>query len=104
METVVWIAPAIFASCASCSAPHRVLTAAALPCPDRGAAGLSELTSRTVRDKFARLGQTATVLGLESAEEAADLVGDGAAAWRLTAADVRQALSQRVEFDAADRI
>jgi len=27
-------------------------------------------------------------------------VGDGAAAWRLTVADARQALSQRVEFSA----
>jgi hypothetical protein len=52
-----------------------------------------------VRDKFARLGQTATVLGLESVEEAAELAGAGAAAgWRLSAAEVRQALAQRVEF------
>jgi hypothetical protein len=31
-------------------------------------------------------------------EEAADLVADGSSAWRLSDADVRQALAQRVEF------
>ena len=64
------------------------------------AAGLSELTSRTVRDKFARLGQTATVLGLESVEEAVELAGESAAGWRLTPAEVRQAMAQRVEWAA----
>jgi hypothetical protein len=64
--------------------------------------GLSDLSSRSVREKFARLQQTATVLGLESADEAAELVSDGAVgAWRLSPLDVRQALSQRVEFTPA---
>ena len=61
--------------------------------------GLSEVSARSVREKFARLQQTATVLGLESAEEAAELMSDGAVtAWRLSPLDMRQALSQRVEF------
>jgi hypothetical protein len=63
--------------------------------------GLSDLSSRSVREKFAKLRQTATVLGLESAEEAAELVSDGDVAWRLSPLDVRQALSQRVEFSPA---
>ena len=65
------------------------------------AVGLSDVTTRSVREKFARLQQTATVLGLESAEEAAELMSDGAVAWRLSSLDVRQALSQRTEFTPA---
>ena len=53
-----------------------------------------------MRDKFARLGQTATVLGVECVEEAAELASEGAAGWRLSAADVRQAMGQRVEWSA----
>lgn len=60
--------------------------------------GLSEMTSRSVREQFARLQQTATVLGVETAEEASELLGDAAVGWRLSSLDVRQALSQRVEF------
>ena len=41
------------------------------------------------------------MLGLESADEAAELVSDGAVGWRLSSLDVRQALSQRVEFTPA---
>jgi conserved oligomeric Golgi complex subunit 4 len=63
--------------------------------------GLSELTSRSVRDKFARLQQTATVLGVESVEEASELASVGAGAWRLSSLDVRQALSQRVDLNAS---
>lgn len=63
--------------------------------------GLSDMSTRSVREKFAQLQQTATVLGLESADEAAELVSDGAVAWRLSPLDVRQALSQRVEFTPA---
>jgi hypothetical protein len=63
--------------------------------------GLSDMSTRSVREKFSRLQQTATVLGLESADEAAELVSDGAVAWRLSPLDVRQALSQRLEFTPA---
>lgn len=61
---------------------------------------LSDITQRTVRDKFARLTQMATVLGLEQAREILDYWGDnsGAMTWRLTEADVRQVLSLRVDF------
>ena len=65
------------------------------------AVGLSDVSSRSVREKFARLQQTATVLGLESADEAEELMSDGAVSWRLSSLDVRQALSQRVEFTSA---
>ncbi|PSC72320.1 conserved oligomeric Golgi complex subunit 4 isoform B [Micractinium conductrix] len=61
--------------------------------------GLSDVTARTVRDKFARLSQMATLLTLESVSEVLDYWGDaGAIAWRLTDGDVRQTLSQRVDF------
>ena len=63
------------------------------------AGGLSDLTSRSVRDKFARLSQVATVLALESVGELLDYWGDAATvAWRLSEADVRQVLAQRVDF------
>lgn len=60
--------------------------------------GFSEVTSRTIRDRFARLQQTATILGVESAEEAMELASSGAGAWRLGSLEVRQALSQRVDL------
>lgn len=52
---------------------------------------LSEQTARTVRDKFARLTQMATVLNVETAEEVLDFWGDnaGAITWRLTSVEVR---------------
>jgi hypothetical protein len=57
------------------------------------------VTSRTVRDKFARLSQMATVLALEGVGEMLDFWGDsGAIAWRITEGDVRALLAQRVEF------
>lgn len=67
------------------------------------AGGLSELTSRTVRDKFARLSQMATILTLESVREILDYWGDSATvAWRLTENDVRSVLAQRVDFAPED--
>ncbi|KAL4441200.1 hypothetical protein ABPG77_011437 [Micractinium sp. CCAP 211/92] len=61
--------------------------------------GLSDMTTRTVRDKFARLSQMATLLTLETVGEVLDYWGDaGAIAWRLTDNDVRQTLSQRIDF------
>ena len=61
---------------------------------------LSGLTQRTVRDKFARLTQLATVLNLEAPEEILDYWGDnaGALTWRLSTAEVRRALGLRVDF------
>jgi hypothetical protein len=62
--------------------------------------GLSGLTPRTVRDKFARLSQIASCVGLEAPEEILDYWGDnaGALTWRLTPAEVRRALALRVDF------
>lgn len=63
--------------------------------------GLSEVTSKSMRDKFSRLQQTATVLGLETVSEASELVRDVAVSWRLTSLDIRQTLGLRVEFSQA---
>ena len=62
--------------------------------------GLSGLAPRTVRDKFARLTQIASCLGLEAPEEILDYWGDnaGAVTWRLQPAEVRRALGLRLEF------
>lgn len=61
---------------------------------------LSEMTSRTVRDKFARLNQMGIVLSLESVEEFLDYWGDdtGHITWRLTPAEVKGILAQRSDF------
>lgn len=61
---------------------------------------LSEMTSKTVRDKFARLSQMAIILSLENVEEMLDYWGDnaGSVTWRLTPAEVRALLSQRADF------
>jgi hypothetical protein len=65
--------------------------------------GLSDLTQTSMRDKFSRLQQLATVLGVETAAEAADLVGDSLlVSWKLTSLDVRQALAQRIDFSQQD--
>lgn len=69
--------------------------------------GLQELTTRTVRDKLARLSQMALLLGLESVDEVLDYWTPGAGGagggeaggagitWRLSAAEVRAVLLQR---------
>jgi hypothetical protein len=46
----------------------------------------------------------ATILGLESCHEILDYWGDnsGSITWRLTEADVRQVLSQRVDFQRSE--
>ncbi|GJP70101.1 hypothetical protein CLOP_g1086 [Closterium sp. NIES-67] len=61
---------------------------------------LSALTSRSVRDKFARLTQIATVLNLEKVAEILDYWGDNAGpmTWRLSPAEVKRVLGQRVDF------
>ncbi|KAF8060573.1 COG4 [Scenedesmus sp. PABB004] len=63
-------------------------------------AAAGELTTRPVRDKFARLTQMAIVLSLESVEEFLDYWGDdtGHITWRLTPSEVRGVLGQRPDF------
>lgn len=58
---------------------------------------LSSVTSWSVRDKFARLTQIATVLNLERVNEISDYWGvdSGALPWRLTPSDIRQIMSLR---------
>lgn len=60
----------------------------------------SGLTQRTVRDKFARLTQMATVLNLEKVSEILDFWGEnsGPMTWRLTPAEVRRVLGLRIDF------
>eukprot|EP00249_Psilotum_nudum_P021597 c28167_g1_i1 orf=66-2351(+) len=60
----------------------------------------SAMTQRTVRDKFARLTQMATILNLEKVSEILDYWGEnsGPMTWRLTPAEVRRILSLRVDF------
>lgn len=58
--------------------------------------GLSELCEKSVRDRFGRLGQLATVLGVESVEEAADLIGDQLLS--LSELDVKAALMKRADL------
>ncbi|KAI8101797.1 hypothetical protein M9434_006863 [Picochlorum sp. BPE23] len=64
--------------------------------------GLSESTTVSMRDKFSRLQQIATVLGVETAAEATDLIGDSNIAWKLTSLDVRQMLNLRIDFSQSD--
>lgn len=60
----------------------------------------SGITQRTVRDKFARLTQMATILNLEKVSEILDYWGENAGpmTWRLTPAEARRILSLRVDF------
>eukprot|EP00897_Mesotaenium_endlicherianum_P006163 jgi/Mesen1/5575/ME000281S04641 len=60
----------------------------------------SAMTPRTVRDKFARLTQMATILNLEKVSEILDYWGEnsGPMTWRLTPAEVRRVLGLRVDF------
>ncbi|OXU30301.1 hypothetical protein TSAR_016718 [Trichomalopsis sarcophagae] len=63
---------------------------------------LATATSWSVRDKFARLLQMATILSIEKIEELADYCGADAIAWRLTPAEVRKILALRTDFRAED--
>lgn len=67
-------------------------------------AGFTDLTQRTVRDKFARLSQMATVLSLEEVREIGEYWGEGKASvtWRLSSADVKQVLMLRKDFRPQD--
>ncbi|XP_068722014.1 conserved oligomeric Golgi complex subunit 4-like isoform X2 [Montipora capricornis] len=61
---------------------------------------LTAVTQWTIRDKFARLTQIATILNLEKVSEIMDYWGpnSGPMTWRLTPTEVRQVLSLRVDF------
>lgn len=61
---------------------------------------LSEQTARSVRDKFARLTQMATVLNVETPEEVLDFWGEnaGSITWRLSSVEVKRALSLRADL------
>lgn len=63
---------------------------------------LAAATSWSVRDKFARLTQIATILSVEKVEELADYCGADAIAWRLTPAEVRHVASLRTDFRPED--
>jgi len=67
----------------------------------RGLLGyLTNVTTWTIRDKFARLTQMATVLNLDKVDEIMDYWGSnsGPVTWRLTPSEVRQVLALRVDF------
>ena len=60
---------------------------------------VGRLTERSVRDKFARLLQVATVVSLEQVTEIMQYWGDkGGMTWRLSASEVRRVLSLRLDF------
>lgn len=64
---------------------------------------LADLTARSVRDKFARMSQIATILSLETVAEMKEFWGaDAAISWRLTETEVREVLSQRFDFDQSE--
>ena len=58
---------------------------------------LTSVTTWTIRDKFARLTQMATILNLDRVAEILDYWGSnsGPLTWRLTPAEVRQILMLR---------
>ena len=63
---------------------------------------LATATSWSIRDKFARLTQIATILSIEKVEELADYCGKDAVAWRLTPAEVRKFLALRTDLRPED--
>ncbi|CAH0557376.1 unnamed protein product [Brassicogethes aeneus] len=65
---------------------------------------ITTTTSWSVRDKFARLTQIATVLNLEQVSEINDYWGnhDGALTWRLTPSELRSIMSLRTDFKIED--
>ncbi|ESO82827.1 hypothetical protein LOTGIDRAFT_108827, partial [Lottia gigantea] len=65
---------------------------------------LTSVTTWTIRDKFARLTQMATILNLEKVSEILDYWGQnsGPLTWRLTPTEVRQILSLRIDFRSED--
>ncbi|XP_057291059.1 conserved oligomeric Golgi complex subunit 4-like [Hydractinia symbiolongicarpus] len=65
---------------------------------------LTSITEWTVRDKFARLSQIATILNLEKVSELLEYWGEnsGPLTWRLTPGEVRNVLSLRNDFRKED--
>ncbi|KAL7978787.1 hypothetical protein Chor_013276 [Crotalus horridus] len=65
---------------------------------------LTTVTTWTIRDKFARLSQMATILNLERVTEILDYWGpnSGPLTWCLTPAEVRQVLALRMDFRTED--
>ncbi|XP_051154343.1 conserved oligomeric Golgi complex subunit 4 isoform X1 [Leptopilina boulardi] len=63
---------------------------------------LASATSWSVRDKFARLMQIATILSVEKVEELADYCGADAIAWRLTPQEVRKIAGLRIDLKSED--
>ncbi|XP_010878316.1 conserved oligomeric Golgi complex subunit 4 isoform X2 [Esox lucius] len=65
---------------------------------------LTTVTTWTIRDKFSRLTQMATILNLERVTEILDYWGpnSGPLTWRLTPAEVRQVLALRIDFRSED--
>ncbi|XP_055952685.1 conserved oligomeric Golgi complex subunit 4-like isoform X2 [Argiope bruennichi] len=65
---------------------------------------LTTVTTWTIRDKFARLTQIASILNLENVSEILDTWGSnsGSLTWRLTPTEVRQVLALRKDFKSED--
>nr|CAD7453185.1 unnamed protein product [Timema tahoe] len=65
---------------------------------------LTSATSWSIRDKFARLTQIATVLNLERVTEISDYWGNSSSplTWRLTPTEIRQIMSLRTDFRSED--
>ena len=64
--------------------------------------GFAVMSSKSLRDRFARLTQVTTVVNLESVAEILDYWGEnsGSMTWRLTPGEVRKVLGLRVDFRA----
>ena len=62
------------------------------------------MSSKSLRDRFARLAQLSTVVNLESVGEILDYWGEnsGSMTWRLTPGEVKKVLSLRVDFQPAE--
>lgn len=60
---------------------------------------LSEISQGTVREKFSRLTQIATIVCLENVDELLEFWGDGnGLTWKLTPGEVKSVLRLRVDF------
>lgn len=64
---------------------------------------LSEVTQRSIRDKFTKLSQMATLLSLESVSEVSEVWGEASDVnWRFTDSQIRSILEQRTDFNRQD--
>ena len=59
---------------------------------------LGELSSRSVRERTARLTQMCTLLNLETEAEAVGMWAAEGYEWRLTAAEAKRVLALRIDF------